>query len=171
MSKDINHRGFEQYKAEIYQIFGQHPRNLFNFFYENNDIFKQISEEDMKDLTKMHINLQLRRARYFYGSLFSVLLLDQVVFRFAFPTLRINRFRIPLNLFKYMAPPLLAYRYVDVYGTNDVDEVFERNMEKYNFNYEDYTRVMKILERAFNAGRMPELLKKRDTFDWSGVPE
>jgi len=171
MSKDVKHQQFDNYKSEVYQLFGQHPRNLFNFFYENNDIFKQITEEDMTELRKMHITLQMRRAKYFYGSLISVLFLDQIFFRLAFPKFRINRFRIPLVILKYVGTPLVAFRYVDLYRTKDVDEVFEQNMEKYNFNYEDYSRVMIILERAFNVGKLKELFEKREKFDWTGVPE
>lgn len=171
MSVDRSNVQFEQYKLSCYESYGTHPRNLFNFFYENNDIFGQIAEEDMNELLKVNFLFEKRRATYMYGSFVSVLLLDQVAFRLLFPSFRIPRFRFLLNIFKYIGVPFLADKYCHLYRTQDVDNVFEQKREKYNFNFEDYTRVMRILERAYKVGRLEELLKIRSKFDWTGVPE
>lgn len=162
---------FESFKAEVYQTYGNHPKNLFTFFYENNDLFKQIDEDDMLDLKKMHLTYRNRTFNYFSGAFLAVLLIDQVVFRFALPTFRIKHFRFPLFLFKYIGVPLLAWKFCDKYRVKDIEQIFEDKTMKYNFNFEDFNRVMAIVERAFNVGKMKELFEKRNKFDWSQVPE
>lgn len=41
----------------------------------------------------------------------------------------------------------------------------------YKFGFQDYIKVNKIFERALAVNRLEELLEKRSSFDWSGVPE
>ncbi len=169
--KDLKHHQFEQYKSDLYQTFGQTPMTLFKFFYENNEIFQQINDEDMNELHRMHLNYIIRGNSYVFGSFLSVLLIDQVFFRLALPKFRINRLRLPLNIAKYIGIPLLAWKFFDVYRGKDIEKTFEENMQKYNFNYEDYNRVMGIFERPYNVGRMKEFMEKKEKFDWNGVPE
>ena len=138
---DLKRQRFEQYKSELYQTFGQTPMTLFKFFFENNEIFNQIKDEDMNELRRMHMIYIIRGNSYLYGSFLSVFLIDQVFFRLVFPKFRINRFRFPLNIAKYIGIPLIAWRYCDLCQLTDVEKAFEENMEKYNFNYEDYNRV------------------------------
>ena len=97
---DLKRQRFEQYKSELYQTFGQTPMTLFKFFFENNEIFNQIKDEDMNELRRMHMIYIIRGNSYLYGSFLSVFLIDQVFFRLVFPKFRINRFRFPLNIAK-----------------------------------------------------------------------
>lgn len=171
--ESILQKQYNSFKADVYTLVGQHPRNLFNFFYENNDIFEQISHEDMLELIRMH-QLYLQRGNLaFWGGFTGVLFLDQIVFRFALPQIRFpfKRGRIALNLLKYIGTPLISYKICDTYFQKDVDEIFTQKTQKYNFNYEDFERVMKVFERVWMVGRYKEFVEKRTQFDFTGVPE
>jgi hypothetical protein len=43
--------------------------------------------------------------------------------------------------------------------------------EKYQFNFDDYNKGNKIFERALEVNKLEELLDKRESFDWTGIPE
>ena len=45
----------------------------------------------------------------FFGTASFVFICDQILMRIAFPKFRINRFRILVNLFKYMLLPCIGY--------------------------------------------------------------
>jgi hypothetical protein len=43
--------------------------------------------------------------------------------------------------------------------------------EKYSFGFDEYLKANRIFERALAANRLEELMEKRESFDWSNVPE
>lgn len=164
-------REFLEYKSQVFEIIGKHPRTVFNFFYENNSILKQINEEDMVELDDKYKKYHSRANAFFYGSLFGVFFIDQIFFRIAFPNFRLPYLRLPFFLVKYIGIPFLSVNICENYFQNDVDNVFEEKTQKYNFNYEDFNKAMNIYERAWMSGRFKEFLQKKEQFDWSTVPE
>ena len=47
----------------------------------------------------------------------------------------------------------------------------EKIREKYNFEEKDYLKASYLFERAYLSNNMQKLLKERENFDWSNVPE
>ena len=171
----LKEKDFEAFKSQIYQTYGEDPMNFFKFFYENNDIFNTIQEEDMQQLKEKHVEYEIKTTSALYGTLLTVLFVDQIILRFAFPRFnkpfRLNAKTVSLNLLKYVGIPLVGWRVCEKTCLLDVDKTFNDQRQKYNFNYEDFNRSMKIVERAFKVGRMEELMQVRAKFDWTGVPE
>ena len=168
----ILQKQYNAFKSDVYTLVGQHPRNLFVFFYENNDIFNQISEDDMKELIAMNKLYVMRGISAFYGTMGGVFFLDQIFFRFLLPyRFPFKSGRFAFALFKYLGVPLISYKICDTYYQKDVDSVFNEKTQKYNFNYEDFERVMKVFERVWMVGRYQEFVEKRRNFDFTGVPE
>lgn len=162
---------FDNFRAMHFEEIAQNRSTLFNFFFENNDIFRLINEEDETLLRNNYFRYMDRTSNYTIGSFFSVLFIDQVALRFALPNFRIPYLRPLVFLGKYLGVPLLTFKYCQSYLCKDIDETFQTVAKKYNFSYEDYNSVIDILERAERAGRLDELLEKRSKFDWSGVPD
>lgn len=155
---------FERFSYDMYQSLAENPSGLFNFFVENNDIFRKISQEDMTFMLK---RLQRRQEIMGYsgiGTFFSVLLYDRVIKKRLFETPAQPRFKVLTFAFKYLCLPWLATRAADRYVA--VDEDFKKLTLKYNFGYDDFSSSMSILERAKLLGLLDELQEKRANFDF-----
>ena len=82
-------RSFANFRAMHFEEIAQNRSTLFNFFFENNDIFRLINEEDETLLRNNYFRYMDRTSNYTIGSFFSVLFIDQVALRFALPNFRI----------------------------------------------------------------------------------
>ena len=162
---------FDNFRAMHFEEIAQNRSSLFNFFFENNDIFRLINEEDENLLRHNYFKYMDRTSNYTIGSFFTVLFIDQVALRFAMPSFRIPYLRPLVFLGKYLGVPLLTFKYCKNSLCKDIDETFQEIANKYNFSYADYNNVIDILERAERVGRLDELLEKRSKFDWADVPE
>jgi len=161
---------FDSFRTGHYNEIAENPSTLFNFFYNNNDIFGFISPEDEKTLDEYSLKYVNRTFYATFGSMAAVAFIDKVVMRYAFPNFRIKSFRAPIFLMKYIGIPFLSFGLCKEYFCQDIDDAFRETAEKYNFNFDDYNKAMDILDRANRAGRLEELLEKGPNFDWSTVP-
>lgn len=82
---------------------------MFNYFLHNNDIFKFISPEDENLAHMMTIHSANKEANAFFGTLGGVFVTDQILLRFLAPNFRIPRFRLVVNLTKYVLLPCIGY--------------------------------------------------------------
>jgi len=162
---------FESFKSHYFDIVGQSRSSLFNFFLENNDIFQAISKEDELNLDAQYLKYSNRTFNWTFGSLIGVLFFDKVVLRYAAPNFRIKSFRSLVWMGKYIAVPLLSFGVCKYYFCSDIENAFKDAVDKYNFNYDDYSQAMDIMERAHKVGKLDELLNTGKNFDWSTVPE
>lgn len=161
---------FEQFRNYYFDEVGYNKSALFNFFFENNDIFKMITPEDEDILSANYFTYLNRTFNWSFGSLAGVLFVDQVVFRYAFPNYRIKSFRTPLFFAKYICVPLLAFGVAKNYYCKDVDDCFLDISSKYNFGFEEYQQAMDTLERAHRVGKLDDLVEEGEKFDWTEVP-
>lgn len=141
--KEINtENDFQKFKVDLYSVISLNSQTLFNFFFENNNYFHMISQEDEKVLIEKNLFYLNRSCNYTLGSFLGVIFVDKIVMKKFFPNFRIPAFRLPVNIFKYLGIPLLAYKFSEVYRMKEVNNTFEELQKKYSFNYEDYNKVM-----------------------------
>lgn len=157
---------FEKYTYDVYQSMSQNPSELFNFFFENNDILKKISQEDERTL---YLRFKERQEKVFYsamGTAVAIFIADKFIAPKLFPTrpLRMERFRILAFGAKYILCPLIAYKAMDNYL--NLEDEFMNCALKYNFNYDDFSQAMGVFERAKLLGCLDDLLKQRADFDF-----
>lgn len=141
--KEINtENDFQKFKVDLYSVIGLNSQTLFNFFFENNNYFHMISQEDQNSLIEKNFLYLNRTCNYTIGAFFGVLIVDKIVMKKFLPNFRIPGFRLPINIFKYLGIPLLAYKFSELYLMREVNNSFEELQKKYSFNYEDYNKVM-----------------------------
>lgn len=159
---------FEKFAYDMYQELAENPSALFNFFLENNDIFRKISPEDVNHLYHRWNDRKEFMGWAAVGSVFGMLFYDKVLM----PRLMKARGRpIPERRFKlltfglkYMVFPFVATRLVD--WKMNIEDDFKQMCLKYNFGYDDFNSAMNILERAKLLGLLEELQEKRGEFDF-----
>ncbi|KAL4486030.1 hypothetical protein ABPG72_003964 [Tetrahymena utriculariae] len=171
MKKQNRDPSITEHRHAHFDMISQNRSEFFNFFFENNDIFKLIDPEDEEYLKVMHFKYLNTTANFTFGTFGAVLLVDQVLMRFFVPHFKIKNFRFILNTTKYIGLPLIGFWVGKNYFAQDVEQSYIRMSDKYSFNYYDFNRCMDVLERAERVGRLDELLQERSNFDWTGVPE
>lgn len=157
---------FEQYTYDMYQSLADNPSALFNFFVENNDIFRKISDQDMKFMYQRWIDRRDYMGWTAIGTLGAVMLYDKVIMPRIYPNqdFRMKRFRMLAFGMKYAVVPLLATRLVD--WKINISDDYLKIAQKYNFGYDDFNAAMNILERAKLLGYLDELQEMRGSFDF-----
>jgi hypothetical protein len=148
----------------MYQSMSDNPSALFNFFVENNDIFRRISQDDMNFMFR---RLQTRQEAMGYSGLATlggVILYDAFLKKRLFENPRQPRFKFLTFAFKYVMLPWLSTRVAD--RVVAVEDDFQKLAIKYNFGYDDFSSSMSILERAKLLGLLDELQEKRGNFDF-----
>ena len=144
---------FENFRNYFFDEIGQNRTTLFNFFFENNDIFHTINPEDEAFLQYQYLRYANRTFNYTFGTLAGVLFVDKVVMRYGFPNFKIKHFRPLIWVGKYIGAPLLGYGICKYYCCRDIEKTFKDAVDKYNFGYEDYTKAMDVLENVFKVGK------------------
>lgn len=165
---------FEKYTYDLYMDMSENPSELFNFFLENNDIFKKISSEDELYLFKQLRNRREYCTYAFWGSLAASLGYFKLAHHRIFPQITQPKSRglfFNLCVFgaRYALPPLVGSLAMDSYL--DVEQDFLNMAGKYSFKYDDFDGAMKIFERAKLLGFLDELIEKRDDFDFKKLEQ
>lgn len=155
---------FERFSYDMYQSMSENPSALFNFFVENNDIFRKISQDDMRFMISRLHKRQEAMGWSGVGTLASVILYDRVLKKRIFETPRQPRFKLLTFGFKYLVLPWIATRAADRYMA--IEDDFQKLSQKYNFGYDDFSSSMNILERAKILGLLDELQEQRGNFDF-----
>ena len=155
---------FEKFSYEMYQSLSENPCALFNFFIENNDIFRKIKEEDMNFMYQRLTKRQENMSYGAFGALGGMLLYDKVIKKRLFEPKIQSRFRFLTFGFKYLVFPWVVTRAVDLYM--NLDDEFKKIANNYNFGYDDFNAAMNVLERAKLMGLLDELQDKRGDFDF-----
>lgn len=157
---------FEQYTYDMYQSLAENPSALFNFFVENNDIFRKIDDTDMKYMYKRWAERRDYMGWAAIGTIASVLVYDKVIMPRIYPNqeFRLKKFRLLAFTMKFAVLPLLATRLVD--WKMDIGTDYQKIAEKYNFGYDDFNSAMNVLERAKLMGHLDELQEQRGNFDF-----
>ena len=158
--KSLTPEEFKQLKQEYFLEISNNKSEFFNFFYENNSIFKKISEEDYIKLSQELIFSKLKANKVllsYYPLFFTA---DRFIIPYFFPKFkRIPYFRPLFFGIKYVCFPFLVYGFSLNYFNKRVDKCFLNFSEKYNFSYGDYLDSMEIIEVAAREDKLEELLK------------
>ena len=157
---------FEKYTYDLFQQMGQNPSVIFNFFLENNDIFRRINKEDERSLFLAWVNRQYTMAVSAFGTLIAVIVYDKVLMPRIMKErpFRLPKYRLLAFITKYLFWPWMGTRVAD--WALDIDEKYKTAAIKYNFGYDDFAQAMNIFERAKIVGLLDELLEKRGQFDF-----
>ncbi len=163
---------FEKYSYDIFQELSQNHSELFNFFLENNDILKRISNEDELFLFTKSKERKEYCGYAFLGALIGSYGLNKFVIPRFWPSVPKSRgpfLSLSIFFLKYFTAPLIAHELTDMYL--DIDQKFYDMASKYSFQYEDFSEAMTIFERAKLLGYLDELMEKRGEFDFSKLEE
>jgi hypothetical protein len=86
---------------------------MFNYFYNNNDIFKFIAEEDFSYYSYLMIDMMDRQANLFIASIVGVFVVDRYAINKLLPNLRFQKWRLTANLIKFFVWPSIIFKTVE----------------------------------------------------------
>lgn len=162
---------FSSVRAEILTQLLENRSEFFKFFVHHNSIFKMISDDDYNRLINESQFFSITNTYVSLLTIGSVFVVDQLLMRYLAPNFRIKKFRFPLFLGKYIGIPLFVSTLSYSYLIKQLEQSFFDIDEKYNFGMPEFNVAMDVLERAFNVGKLEELLEERENFDWKKVIE
>ncbi|CAD8099356.1 unnamed protein product [Paramecium sonneborni] len=157
--KNLKLTNYEEFKTTY---LGNDKIKVFKYFYQYNNCFGYISQEDMEDCRNAEL---LEKART-YGAFISMnclmLTLDKTL-------LRRSSFRMSKFLFQYGVLPLMSFKITKNYFCRDVEQTFHDMAEKYQFSLDKFHESMELMARAVEANRYDEFLEKGVDFDWRTI--
>lgn len=139
----------EEFRQLYFQELVDNRSAMFNFFYENNDRLKFISEEDEGKLQKAYFNYVNRTFYSTFGTLAAVVLTDRYIFPRFFPTFRFKSFRGLIFVGKYLLSPLVGFKIGKELFCQDTEQLYLDMSNKYNFGWDEYDKAIDILADDF----------------------
>ncbi|KAM3129053.1 hypothetical protein pb186bvf_018831 [Paramecium bursaria] len=162
---------FDEFRQIYFEQLAEDKSQMFNFFLQNNHVFQFINQEDVDQIVARQ-SLYMKRLGYTYLlTMVGTFVVDRFVLERHFKIQKYPKYRLGINLLKYVGYPLITYQLMKSYGCGDIEKFFVDQSEKYNFGYHHYNKGMDILERAYRVNKMDELIELGQEFDWSNVPE
>ena len=102
---------------------------MFNYFYNNNDIFKFIAPEDFGYYSYLMLDMMDRQANLFIGSVVGVFLVDRYAVSKLFPNIRFQKWRLTANVIKFLMWPSIIFNvaeYLCFYAVNTIIKHIDR---------------------------------------------
>ncbi|CAK85810.1 unnamed protein product (macronuclear) [Paramecium tetraurelia] len=158
--KNLKLTNFEEFKKNY--LDENDKIKVFKYFYQYNNCFGLISQEDVQDCQQAEFLEKARTYSAFLSMSCLMLTLDRTLFRR-------SSFKPTKFLFQYGVLPMMSFQITKNYFCRDVEQTFHDMTEKYQFGVEQYHQGMELMTRAHKANRLGEFLEKGVDFDWSTV--
>ena len=160
---------FDEFRANYLAQLSQDRGALFNFFFENNDLFGLINKEDDVHLKKQFYRVKEGPYDFALLGLPIAFFIDQAIIKPRLATGVGKGIRGAILLTEFIGVPILSYAAGKYYCQDNLEKVFQKTVNKYSFSQDDYDMAMNVFEKVHKAGRLNELLDKRRDFDWNTV--
>ena len=86
---------------------------MFNYFYNNNDIFKFIHPDDFGYYSYLMLDMMDKQANLFIASVVGVFLVDRYAISKFLPNIRFQKWRLTANVIKFFVWPSIIFNVVE----------------------------------------------------------
>jgi hypothetical protein len=144
---------WKEQKEEKFREISNDRCQMFNYFYNNNDIFKFIAQDDFGYYSYLMLDMMDMQANLFIGSVVGVFLVDRYAISKFLPNIRFQKWRLTANVIKFLVWPSIIFNVVEYfcfYAVNTIIKHIDRKCNKYRRNI---TLAFKITFEAIKYSR------------------
>lgn len=146
---------WKEQKEEKFREISNDRCQMFNYFYNNNDIFKFIKEEDFGYYSYLMLDMMDRQANLFIASVAGVFLVDRFAINRLLPSIRFQKWRLTANVIKFLVWPSIIFNVVEYFCIYAVDTLMIPIDKKCSKSRRSTTSAFRTTSKAIKYSREP----------------